>query len=120
MNFRAIGAITTSNTAGKMNSSIGKMIFCVACPWQQGTQDIWPQIGFSVGVYPQQFPYQYLGPNPVYRHQRKGMPVVYCDGHGEVIQASDVQLFTTNSQVSPLMYWSSYYLMYREVVNFGN
>jgi prepilin-type N-terminal cleavage/methylation domain-containing protein len=86
-------------------SEIG-LIICVAVPWYYSTDSIWPEVFFTAG----QDPVGYLGHNVVGRHNRAGIPVVYCDGHGQVTLPNELSFNTLIPNT--MMYWSSYYMTY--------
>jgi hypothetical protein len=108
----------TAHPIRKHASQIG-MIFCVAVPWNVGTVEIWPEVHYTVGKEP--LPWNFFGALPVNgRHNHAGIPVVFCDGHGEVVPPSGVTLTYSAADPQNLLYWSSYYMVYYKSPYFPN
>ena len=47
--------------------------------------------------------------------RHRGVPVIYCDGHGELVRADGVQYFPVPTPTKPLLWWSQYYMVYYKV-----
>ncbi len=90
------------------------LIFCVATPWNTGTQLISPAVYNSCGMdFSPGIPSGVSG-----RHERRGIPVTYCDGHGEIVPPYQVSSQPTWVPEKPLLYWSEAYLVYHRISPF--
>jgi prepilin-type N-terminal cleavage/methylation domain-containing protein len=92
----------TSRVIRRHLGDIG-LVFCVSSPWATSSQPGY-QIRYTVG---EMFVAYWNGVKG--RHNRAGIPIVYGDGHGEVVPRRTV---VTYAPPPSFMFWNDFYLAY--------
>jgi hypothetical protein len=98
----------TAPSIRKHAADVG-LIFCVAAPWSNGTQHLYPMVKNVVGEDPTPY-FAIWGDKVAGRHNRVGLPVVYCDGHGETVPPNGITTIFDATPSKPLMWFSETWL----------